>query len=47
MAPWEPDEIDFENTYDKADTIDHAHLDKSMTILNELIQEQEETRQAW
>ena len=37
-----PDEIDFEDEYDKADPIDDADLDESITILNELIQEQEE-----
>ena len=42
MATWEPDEIDFEDQYDKADPIDDADLDTSMTILNELIREQEE-----
>ena len=42
MATWEPDEIDFEDQYDKADPIDDADLDTSMNILNELIQEQEE-----
>ena len=42
MATWEPDEIDFEDQYDKADPIDNADLDSSMTLLNELIREQEE-----
>ena len=42
MATWEPDEIDFEDQYDKADPIDNADLDTSMTILNESIREQEE-----
>ena len=42
MAAWEPDEIDFEDQYDKADPIDDADLDESMTILNESIREQEE-----
>ena len=42
MATWEPDEIDFEDQYDKADPIDDADPDTSMTILNESIQEQEE-----
>ena len=42
MATWEPDEIDFENQYDKADPIDDADLDPSMTLLNESIREQEE-----
>ena len=42
MAAWEPDEIDFEDQYDKADPIDDADLDASMTLLNESIREQEE-----
>ena len=52
MTSWEPDEIDFEDEYDKADPIDDADLDESMTILNESIREQEElesriTRAEW
>ena len=42
MATWEPDEIDFEDQYDKADPIDDADLDASITLLNESIREQEE-----
>ena len=42
MATWEPDEIDFEDQYDKAEPIDHADLDASMTSLNESIPVQEE-----
>ena len=42
MATWEPDEIDFEDQYDKPDPIDDADLDVSMTLLNESIREQEE-----
>ena len=42
MALLEPDEIDFEVEYDKADPIDDADLDTSMTLLNESIREQEE-----
>ena len=42
MATWEQDEIDFEDQYDKADPIDDADLDESMTILNESAREQEE-----
>ena len=42
MASFEPDEIDFEDQYDKIDPIDDADLDASMTILNESIREQEE-----
>ena len=37
MASWELDEIDFEDQYDKADSIDDA----SIILLNESIQEQE------
>ena len=44
MATWEPDEIDFEDQYDKADTIDDADLDASMTLLNESIRVQEKLR---
>ena len=42
MAAWELDEIDFEDQYDKADPIDDADLDTSMTLLNQSIREQEE-----
>ena len=42
MATWEPDEIDFEDQYDKADPIDDADLNASMTLLNELMRVQEE-----
>ena len=42
MASLELDEIDFEDQYDKIDPIDDADLDGSMTLLNELIREQEE-----
>ena len=45
MATWEPDEIDFEDQYDKADPIDVADIDESMTLLNESIREQEELRE--
>ena len=34
MATLEPDEIDFEDQYDKADPIDDADLDTSMNLLN-------------
>ena len=52
MATFELDEIDFEYQYDKADPIDDADLEESMTILNESIREQEElesriTRAEW
>ena len=42
MATREPDEIDFEDQYNKADPIDDADLDRSMTLLNESIRVQEE-----
>ena len=42
MASWEPDEIDFEGEYDKADPIDDENLDKSMNELNKSIVELEE-----
>ena len=42
MASLELDEIDFEDQYDKADPIDDADLDTSMTLLNESIRVQEE-----
>ena len=45
MALLEPDEIDFEDQYDKADPIDDADLDASMTLLNKLIKEQEELQE--
>ena len=45
MATWEPDEIDFEDQYDKADPIDDADLDASMTLLNESMREQEELQE--
>ena len=52
MASWEPDEIDFEDEYDKADPIDDANLDESINELNESIREEEElqeklTRSEW
>ena len=37
MATWEPDEIDFEDQYDKVNTIDDDSLNESMTILNKSI----------
>ena len=42
MASWEPDEIDFEDEYDKADPIDDANLDEPINELNRSIREQEE-----
>ena len=52
MATWEPDEIDFEDQYDKTDPIDDANLDESINELNRSIREQEElerriTRAEW
>ena len=52
MASFEPDEIDFEDQYDKLDPIDDSDLDTSMNELNESIREQEElesriTRVEW
>ena len=45
MATWEPDEIEFEDQYDKVDTIDNDNLDESMTILNKSTREQEELQE--
>ena len=45
MASWEPDEIDFEDQYDKVATIDDADLDASMTLSNESIREQGELQE--
>ena len=42
QATWEPDEVDFEDQYDKANPIDDADRDTSMNLLNESIREQEE-----
>ena len=42
MASWEPDEIDFEDAYDKANLIDDVNLDESINELNRSIREQEE-----
>ena len=42
MASWEPDEIDFEDEYDKADPIDDDNLNESMNELNKSIREREE-----
>ena len=41
----EPDEIDFEDQYDKADPIDDDNLDELINELNKSIQEQEELRE--
>ena len=45
MAAWEPDEMDFEDQYNKADPIDDANLNESINELNESMQEQEELRE--
>ena len=45
MASWKPDEIDFEDEYDKADPIDDDSLDESMNILTKSIREQEELQE--
>ena len=42
MASWEPDEIDFEGEYDKADPINNDSLDESINELSKSILEQEE-----
>ena len=42
MTSWEPDEIDFEGEFDKADPIDDANLDESINELNRSILEKEQ-----
>ena len=42
MASWEPDEIDFEGNYDKAEPIDDDNLDELINELNRSIREHEE-----
>ena len=42
MASFEPDEIDFEDQYDKLDPVDDANLDELMNKLNVSMREQEE-----
>ena len=42
MASWEPDEIDFEDQYDKADPIDDSNLDELINEMNISIREWEE-----
>ena len=42
MTSWEPDEINFEDQYDKADPIDDDNLDETMNELNRTIREHEE-----
>ena len=45
MATSEPDEIDFEDQYDKVDPIDDDSLDESINEQNKSIQEQEELQE--
>ena len=45
MATWEPNEIDFEDQYDKADPIDDDSLDESINELNRSIRKQEELQE--
>ena len=40
MASWAPDEIDFEDEYDKADPIDDSNLNELINEMNKSIQEQ-------
>ena len=42
MTSWEPDEMDFEDSYNKVDPIDDDNLEESMNELNKSILEQEE-----
>ena len=42
MASWEPDEIDFEDQYDKVDPIDDDNLNESINELNRSIRKWEE-----
>ena len=37
MASWEPDEIDFEDEYDRAVSIDDDNLNESINELNKSI----------
>ena len=45
MALWEPDEIDFEDQYNKVNPIDDANLDESINELNRSIREQKELQE--
>ena len=45
MTSLKPDEIDFEDQYDKADPIDDANLDKLINELNRSIREEEELQE--
>ena len=42
MASWEPDEIDFEDQYDKGDPIDDANLGEMINELNRSLREWKE-----
>ena len=42
MSSWEPDEIDFEDRYDKADPLDDSNIDELINEMNRSIQEHEE-----
>ena len=44
MSSWEPDEIDFEDQYDKAYPLDDSNLDELINEMNRSIREQEELR---
>ena len=45
MDKWEPDEIDFEDQYNKADPIDDSKLDELINEMNRSIREQEELQE--
>ena len=45
MATWEPDEIDFEDQYDKVDPIDDSNLDELINEMNRSIREREELKE--
>ena len=45
MATWEPDEIDFEDQYDKADPIDDSNLNELINEMNRSIRKWEELKE--
>ena len=45
MDTWEPDEIDFEDQYDKADPIDDSNLDELINEMNRSMREWEELQE--
>ena len=45
MTKWEPDEIDFEDQYDKANPIDHSNLNELINEMNRSIGEWEELQE--